>query len=79
MVGGLCFLLLPKIKLCIKICQVGGVVFFSQRVLRRRAAEQSVQRTGGSLRDFQAVFYTQTESCSRSFIHARPPAANANR
>ena len=23
--------------------------------------------------------YTQAESCSRSFVHARPPASNANR
>ena len=28
---------------------------------------------------FSGFFYTRTESCSRSFIHARPPASNANR
>jgi hypothetical protein len=26
-----------------------------------------------------SFIYTRTESCSRSFIHARPPASNANR
>ena len=38
-----------------------------------------VHLTGGILRHFRAFFYTQTESCSRSFIYARPPASNANR
>jgi len=28
---------------------------------------------------FSGFFYTQAESCSWSFIHARPPASNANR
>ena len=28
---------------------------------------------------FSGFFYTRTESCSRSFVHARPPASNANR
>jgi len=28
---------------------------------------------------FSGIFYAQTESCSWSFIHARPPASNANR
>ena len=28
---------------------------------------------------FSGFSYTQAESCSRSFIHARPPASNANR
>ena len=37
---------------------------------------------GGSLAQsaaFSSIFHAQTESCSRSFIHARPPASNANR
>jgi len=28
---------------------------------------------------FLSFIYTQAESCSRSFIHVRPPAGNANR
>ena len=28
---------------------------------------------------FTGIFYAQAESCSRSFIHVRPPASNANR
>ncbi len=28
---------------------------------------------------FSGFIYTRTESCSQSFIHARPPASNANR
>jgi MFS-type transporter involved in bile tolerance (Atg22 family) len=28
---------------------------------------------------FSGIFLARTESCSRSFIHARPPASNANR
>ena len=28
---------------------------------------------------FSGFFYTRTESCSWSFIYARPPASNANR
>jgi len=28
---------------------------------------------------FSGFFYTQAESCSHSFIHARPPASNAHR
>ena len=28
---------------------------------------------------FSGIIYARTESCSRSFIHARPPASNANR
>jgi hypothetical protein len=28
---------------------------------------------------FSGFIYTQAESCSRSFVHARPPASNANR
>ena len=28
---------------------------------------------------FSGFIYTRTESCSRSFIHARPPASNASR
>jgi len=28
---------------------------------------------------FSGFFYTRTESCSRSFISARPPASNASR
>jgi hypothetical protein len=28
---------------------------------------------------FSGFIYTQAESCSRSFVHTRPPASNANR
>ena len=28
---------------------------------------------------FSGFIYTRTESCSRSFIYARPPASNASR
>ena len=52
--------------------------FFSQRVLHP-ASQQSVQWTVGILRHFRAFFYTRTESCSWSFIYARPTATNANR
>ncbi len=34
---------------------------------------------GGDSAAFSGFFYTQTESCSWSFIHARPTATNANR
>jgi hypothetical protein len=34
---------------------------------------------GGDSAAFSGFFYAQAESCSRSFIHARPTAANANR
>jgi hypothetical protein len=34
---------------------------------------------GGDSAAFSGFFYTQAESCSRSFIHARPTAANAHR
>ena len=45
----------------------------------RTGRTQSVHLTGGILRHFSGFIYAQTESCSRSFIHARPPASNANR
>jgi hypothetical protein len=28
---------------------------------------------------FSDFIYARTESCSRSFVHARPPESNANR
>jgi hypothetical protein len=28
---------------------------------------------------FSGFIYARTESCSRSFVHARPPASNASR
>jgi len=48
------FWFLPKVKLCAKICHVGGGLFFSQRSCVHRAAEQSVHLTLGILRVFQA-------------------------
>jgi hypothetical protein len=47
--------------------------------LPEKAAQQSAQRTGGTQRRFQAFFCARTETCSRSFIHARPLAGNASR
>jgi len=48
-------------------------VSFSQRRPTQRAAD------GGDSAAFSGFFHAQAESCSRSFISARPTAANANR
>jgi len=42
------------------------LVFFSQRVLRRRAAEQSVQRIFGSLRLREVFFWLRVFSTSQT-------------
>jgi hypothetical protein len=34
---------------------------------------------GGDSAAFSGFFYAPAESCSRSFVHAHPTAANANR
>jgi hypothetical protein len=49
------------------------IVSFSQRRPTQRAAD------GGDSAAFSGFFHAQAESCSRSFISARPTAANANR
>ena len=47
------------------------------------ATQQSVHLTGGILRHFRTFSTPEhaasRQSCSWSFIHARPPASNANR
>jgi len=65
--GRLYFWSLLKIKLHVKSCHVGGVVFFSQRVLRQKAAEQSVQRIFGSLRLREAFFSLRVFSALKHF------------
>jgi hypothetical protein len=45
---------------------------FNQRVLRK-ACQQSVQRTGGSLRDFQAFFWLRAFSTSQAFSYPTHP------
>jgi hypothetical protein len=47
--------------------------FYVNRHLTKRAAD------GGDSAAFSGFFHAQAESCSWSFIYARPTAANANR
>ena len=53
--------------------------FSSQRVLHNKKRPTKRALDGWDSAPFSGIFHTRTESCSRSFIHARPPASNANR
>jgi len=58
--------------------QVGGVIFFQPASLQVQPHPTKRAVDGRDSAAFSGFFYTRTESCSWSFIYARPTAANAN-
>jgi len=55
------------------------MITFTGKALHQQRRPTKRALDGWDSAAFSSIFHAQTESCSRSFVHARPPASNANR